>query len=56
MRNAEAQLGGRRTFIAACAKGLFTYHALLPSAHAVLSISSGGPRRLGEKLAGAAKG
>lgn len=55
-RNAEAQLGGRRTFIAACAGGLFTYHALLPAAHAVLSISSGGARRLGEEVAVAAKG
>jgi hypothetical protein len=54
-RNAEAQLGGRPTFIAACATGLFTYHALLPAARAVLSISSGGAGRLGEKVAAAAK-
>jgi hypothetical protein len=54
-RNAEAELGGRRTFIAACAGGLFTYHALLPAAHALLSISSGGGGRLGEKVAAAAK-
>lgn len=54
--NAEAQLGGRTTYIGACAGGVFTYHTLLPAAGAILSISSAGDRRLGEKLAAAVRG
>jgi hypothetical protein len=52
--NAQAVLGGRITYIATCTGGLLTYHAVLPIAHAILSISSAGPNRLGEQLAAAA--
>lgn len=54
--HAEAQIGGRPTFIGSCDGGVLTYHALLPSAHAILSISSAGSKRLGEQLAAAVAG
>jgi hypothetical protein len=52
--NAQAVLGGRTTYIATCNGGVRTYHAVLPTAHAILSISSVGANRLGEQLAAAA--
>ncbi len=54
--HAEAQLGGRETFIATCGGGVRTYHALLPASGAILSISSLGTKNLGAQLAAAAKG
>jgi hypothetical protein len=51
--NAQAVLGGRTTYIATCNGGVRTYHTVLPTAHAILSISSVGANRLGEQLAAA---
>ncbi len=54
--NAQAELGGRTTYIGACAGGLYTYHAFLTADRAILSISSAGAKRLGEQLAAAVSG
>jgi hypothetical protein len=54
--NAEAELGGRTTYIGACRGGVFTYHAFLAADRSILSISSAGPKRLGEQLAAAVTG
>lgn len=54
--NAETTLGGRQTFIGSCGGGLLTYHALIPTAGVLLSISSGGDRHLGEQLASSVAG
>lgn len=54
--NAETTLGGRRTFVGSCAGGLLTYHAVIPEAGVLVSISSAGGRRLGEQLMTAAGG
>ena len=48
--NAEAQLGGRTTYITSCAGGLRVYHAYLPERHVVVSLVSVGDLRLGEQL------
>ncbi len=52
--HAETTLGGRRTFVGSCAGGLLTYHAVIPSAGVLVSVSSAGDRRLGEQLMNAA--
>jgi hypothetical protein len=54
--NAQATLGGRTTYIGTCGGGLRTYHALLPHAGVLVSISSAGARGLGEQLAAAVAG
>ena len=46
----ETELGGGTVFIGSCAGGVRTYHALLPSAGLVVSVTSLGERRLGEKV------
>ncbi len=48
--SAESVIAGRRTFIGHCAGGVFTYHVYLPAGAAIVSISSLGERRLGERI------
>lgn len=51
--HAESEIGGRRTFIGSCAGGIRTYHVALGGGDIVVSVSSLGERRLGEKLVAA---
>ena len=48
--HAEAQIGGRTTFIGRCAGGLLTYHVRLNGRDAIVSVSSLGQAHLGEEL------
>jgi hypothetical protein len=48
--HAEATLGGRRTFIGSCQAAVRTYHVWLPSSGVIVSVTSVGERRLGEKV------
>jgi hypothetical protein len=48
--NAEAEIGGHRTFIGTCAGGLHTYHAWLMEPGLLVSASAVGAARLGEAL------
>jgi hypothetical protein len=48
--NAEAQLGGRTTYITSCAGGLLVYHAYLEGQGVVVSLFSLGDRRFGEQI------
>jgi hypothetical protein len=47
---AEATLGGRTVHIGSCAEGVRTYHVWLEARRALVSASSIGERRLGERL------
>jgi hypothetical protein len=48
--HAEAQLGGRTTYITSCAGGLRTYHAYLDGPGILVSLFSLGERRFGEQI------
>jgi hypothetical protein len=48
--HAESELGGRPVFIATCGEGLRTYHTFDEQRNLVVSISSLGDRRFGERL------
>jgi hypothetical protein len=48
--NAEATIGGQTVFIGSCVNGALTYHARLQNGAIVLSLTSVGPGRLGERL------
>lgn len=48
--HAQAQIGGRTTYIGSCAGGLLTYHVRLESLNAIVSVSSLGSAHLGEQL------
>jgi hypothetical protein len=48
--NAEAAIGGHRTFIGTCAGGLRTYHTYLEEKGLLVSISAPDQRRLGERV------
>lgn len=48
--HAEAEIGGRATFIGSCAGGVRTYHVWLGNSGVLVSVSSVGDRRLGEQL------
>jgi hypothetical protein len=48
--HAEATIGGRQTFIGSCQDAVRTYHVWLARSGLLVSISSVGQRRLGEKL------
>jgi len=48
--HAQAQIGGRTTYIGTCVGGLLTYHVRLESLNAIVSVSSLGTARLGEQL------
>lgn len=47
--NAESELSGRRVFIGSCEGGAFTYH-VVHSGDVIVSVTSLGERRLGEKV------
>lgn len=48
--NAQAELGGRTVFIGSCEGGLLTYHTWLVDRGLLVSASSAGAARLGERL------
>jgi hypothetical protein len=48
--NAEAAIGGHRTFIGSCAGGLRTYHTYLDERRLLVSVSAPDERRLGEQV------
>jgi hypothetical protein len=48
--HAEAQIGGRATYIGTCAGGLLTYHVRIESLDAIVSVSALGGAHLGEQL------
>jgi hypothetical protein len=47
---AEAQIGGRKTYVTSCATGLHTYHVWLQDQDTLVSASAVGQGRFGEKL------
>ncbi len=48
--HAEAEIGGRTAFVTSCAAGLHTYHVWLEEQNILISASSLGEARFGEKL------
>ena len=50
---AEAQIGGRQAYVTSCVSGLHTYHVWLEAEGILISASSIGEGRFGEKLLGA---
>jgi hypothetical protein len=48
--HAQAEIGGRTTYIGSCAGGLRTYHVALDASDIVVSVSALGDERLGEKV------
>ncbi|HUG30507.1 MAG TPA: hypothetical protein VMQ65_08365 [Candidatus Limnocylindria bacterium] len=48
--HAEAEIGGRTAFVTSCAAGLHTYHVWLEEQDVLISASSLGEARFGEKL------
>jgi hypothetical protein len=48
--NAEAQVGGRQTYIGNCVGGPRTYHVYLEASNVIVSVTSVGERRLGEQV------
>ena len=50
VRHADFVSGGRTIYVGSCAQGVFTYHVRLRDGEIVVSLTSIGPSRLGEKL------
>lgn len=48
--HAEAEIGGRTAFVTSCVAGLHTYHVWLEEQNVLISASSLGEARFGEKL------
>lgn len=48
--HAEAEIGGRTSYVTSCAAGLHTYHVWLEELDVLISASSLGEARFGEKL------
>ena len=48
--HAEAQIGGRRTYIGTCAGGVHTYHVHLPAQDVIVSLQGAGNGRFGERV------
>lgn len=48
--NAEAEIGGHRTFIGTCGGGVRTYHLVLPETDTLISMQALGAGRLGERI------
>jgi hypothetical protein len=48
--HAEAQIGGRKTYVTSCAMGMHTYHVWLQDQAILISASSIGDGRFGEQL------
>jgi hypothetical protein len=51
--HAEAKIGGHDVFIGTCAGGAFTYHLRLSGGSVIVSLTSIGFARLGERIVGA---
>ena len=49
-RNSQTDIAGRTVFIGGCAGGSFTYHTRVANGAIVVSITSIGPRRVGETV------
>jgi hypothetical protein len=47
---AEAEIGGRQTFIGTCAGGVHTYHVYLPDQDVIVSLQGAGDGRFGERV------
>jgi hypothetical protein len=48
--HAESPIQGRTVYIGSCTNGVFTYHVRLDDGAVVVSLTSIGPSRLGERL------
>ena len=48
--HAEAEIGGRQTFIGTCAGGVHTYHVYLPDQDVIVSLQGVGDGRFGERV------
>jgi hypothetical protein len=48
--HAESEISGRTVYIGSCANGVYTYHTRVEDGSVVLSLTSIGPSRLGERL------
>lgn len=48
--HAEAEIGGRQTFIGTCAGGVHTYHVYLPDQDVIVSLQGAGDGRFGERV------
>ena len=48
--NAEADIGGRHTYIGTCAGGVHTYHVHLPARDVIVSMQGLGEGRYGERV------
>lgn len=48
--HAEAEIGGRQTFIGTCAGGVHTYHVHLPEQDVIVSLQGAGDGRFGERV------
>ena len=48
--HAEAEIGGRQTFIGTCAGGVHTYHVYMPAQEVIVSLQGAGSARFGERV------
>jgi hypothetical protein len=48
--HAEAEIGGRQTYIGTCAGGVHTYHVHLPGQDVIVSMQGAGDGRFGERV------
>jgi hypothetical protein len=48
--HAEAEIGGRQTYVTSCVQGMHTYHVFLADQNVLISASSIGDGRFGEEL------
>ena len=48
--HAEAEIGGRQTFIGTCSGGVHTYHVYLPDQDVIVSLQGAGDGRFGERV------
>jgi hypothetical protein len=48
--HAEAEIGGRQTFIGTCAGGVHTYHVHIPDHDVIVSLQAVGDGRFGERV------
>jgi hypothetical protein len=48
--HAEAEIGGRQTFIGTCIGGVHTYHVHLPDEGVIVSMQGAGDGRFGERV------
>jgi hypothetical protein len=48
--HAQAEIGGRQTYIGSCAGGVHTYHVHLPDQNVIVSMQGAGDGRFGERV------